>query len=115
MADISIRNFAYRHPRFATKLEMDFVVGDTVILGVCESISDSSVFVKLSDIPSPGAAGVVTLYCGGQSWSVHALVAASTPGASDQDHAALLFAFQDEEERESVRSLITQLKLRRVG
>ena len=115
MADASIRSFAYRHPRYTTKLAMDFVAGETVILGACESISENGVYVNLSEKMQPGTAGVLNLYLGAESFSVHAMVAPATSCAGEPHGAVLNFVFRDEEERHSVRSLIAMLRPRQVG
>jgi hypothetical protein len=75
MNDTSCRKFAYRSPRLATNLALDFIVKDTITIGVCESISEGGLSASFSDELEAGLVGRLTLYHEMKSISVQAAVA----------------------------------------
>jgi len=99
-----MRRFLYRQPRVKTNLSMDFILGDTVILGFCRSISESGVFGTLSNPIPVGTVGILTLYFQEQSVKVQAVI--ETPLAEE---ARIRFVGTDPRQQEAVRRFIKLL------
>ena len=102
---LPMRRFLYREPRIQTNLSMDFIVGDTVLLGLCLSISESGVGGTLSHSVAPGSEGVLTLYFQDQSVKVPAAI--ENPEAEE---ARIRFLAMEPAEREALRRFIKLLE-----
>jgi hypothetical protein len=99
-----MRSFLYRHPRFSTNVRMDMIVRDNVILGVCQSLSESGLRGTFSHAVPVGAEGFVTLYHEQERFQVKAVV-----DAIYEDEARVSFRFESNEERESLRRFMRLL------
>ncbi len=103
-ASLHMRRFLYRQPRIKTSLSMDFILGDTVILGICRSISESGVGGTLSNPVPVGTEGVLTIYFQEQSVKVDAVI--ESPQAEE---ARIRFIAADPKQREAVRRFMKLL------
>ena len=102
---LPMRRFLYREPRFETNLSMDFIHGDTVVLGRCRSISESGIGGTLSHSMVPGAEGVLTLYCADQSLKLPAAI--ETPLAEE---ARIRFLLLEPADKEALRRFMKLLE-----
>jgi len=89
-----MRRFLYRRPRYATDVRMDFIIEDTVTLGVCESISESGLRGTLSHPVPGGVTGLLNLYFGERNYQVNAQIQ-SLHGRQ----ARIRFCFSSNQER----------------
>ena len=99
-----MRRFLYRLPRFRTEVPLDFIVGDTVFLGVCVNISESGLRANFSLPVVPGSEGLITLYWNDVGYQSHALVE-----SVKQDEARIRFLFQSNEEHRTIHQLLQHL------
>lgn len=104
---LHMRRFLYRQPRLKTNLSMDFIMGDTVILGICRSLSESGVGGTLSNPVPVGTEGVLTLYFhqyeGAEEQSIRVPAVIEAPFAEE---ARIRFVTEDPKEREAVKQLM---------
>ena len=99
-----MRRFLYRFPRFRTNLPLDFILGDSVILGACIDISESGLRATFSLPVVPHSQGLITLYRNDIGYQAHAVVE-----SVKDDEARLRFLFPSEDERKIVRQLLQLL------
>lgn len=105
MHDGLLRNFSYRYPRFKTELAMDFISGQLVVPGVCDSISEAGLSGRLADHVLAGEAGIVTLYHEDRRYSACASI------SHIQGHAiGFNFLFATQEERTEMRALVAMVR-----
>lgn len=97
----SPRNFLYRFPRFEAGSRIDFIHGDTILLGYCHEISESGLRGNLSDTALPGTEGVITLYRDNKSFSSHAIILTVLG-----DEVTAGFQFYSQQEETAVREFI---------
>lgn len=101
----SFRNFLYRLPRFEAKGRIDFIYGDTVLLGSCVEISESGLRGTFSNAAQPGTEGLITLYMGDKSFSAHAMIL-----EVHEDEVTVRFQFESRLEETAIRDFITLLR-----
>ena len=101
---ISMRNLSYRLPRFEAEVTIDFIYGESVVLGTCRNISESGCGVSFPHPLQPGLEGAITFYYKGQSYEARARVSSRSAGK-----AALQFTFTCEEDHAGVRALLRAL------
>jgi len=101
-----IRSFLYRFPRFTADCRMDFIHGDSVVLGSCSNLSESGLRGTFaSDLPA-GAEGLLTLYHNERQFEVKAKIDAV------QDEETLVhFVFRTDKERAAITELIELIRL----
>lgn len=102
----SLRNFLYRFPRFDARNRVDFIYGDTVLLGCCIEVSESGLRGTFSATALPGTEGLITLYKNDRSFSAHAVLL-----EVHDDEATVRFQFQSQEEEAAIREFIHLLTL----
>ena len=107
MSDVSVRHFSYRHPRYPTRLRMDVVFGETIVLGICETISEAGLSALVGDDLPSGVEGWATLYHQDQGYRIRC-----TLSFKEKESVGLTFLFTSEEERSRMRSLIERVRLR---
>lgn len=100
----SLRKFLYRFPRFETSSRVDFIFGDTILLGVCREISESGLRSTFSNTVAPGTEGLITLYLNGKSYSANAVIL-ETQG----EETIAKFEFRSDHEREAIREILKLL------
>lgn len=103
-SNAKMRSFLYRHPRFATNVRMDFIVGENVLLGVCHSLSESGLRGTFSHPVPPGAEGFLTLYHEQERFQIKAAV-----DSIYEDEARVSFRFETNEERDALRRFMRAL------
>ena len=93
-----MRKFFYRLPRVEKSLPMDFILGDTVILGTCLNLSESGLRGTFTQIIRPATEGLTTVYQGEHSFQVKGRIT-SLRG----DIAHIHFCFESDEQREAAK------------
>ncbi len=83
---------------------MDFIVGDSVILGVCVSLSESGLRGTFSNPVPSGTNGLLTVYHRDHSVQVHAQVQ-----SMKADEARVGFHFNSDQEREDIQNFLKRL------
>ncbi len=104
--EASVRKFAYRYPRLSTSLPIDFILDETITLGVCESLSECGMSARFSDELPAGSMGRVTLYFDKRSISVYASISNTEEGRS-----TMQFIFSSAAEQNAMRTLIELIRL----
>lgn len=99
-----LREFRYRFPRFRTDCPMDFIVGDLITLGVCQSISQSGLQGTVSSEVAAGSEGLITLYRGDKRFQV-----ASKVDSVRDDVIRARFHTSSDAERRALREFIKLL------
>ena len=94
-----MRKFFYRLPRIEKSLPMDFILGDTVILGTCLNLSESGLRGTFTQIIRPATEGLTTVYQGEHSFQVKGRVASLR---GDMTHVH--FCFDSEEQRQAAKA-----------
>lgn len=102
----SLRNFLYRLPRFEASSRVDFIYGDTILLGSCIEISESGLRGTFSSAVLPETKGLITLYRDNRSFSAKALVL-----EVDENEVTARFEFQSQQEESAIREFIRLLNL----
>lgn len=110
MTDASIRHFSYRHPRFATGIRMDIVVDGSVVLGLCESISESGLRGVVGDDLPCGAEGIVSLYDKDYKCSLRAVIS-----FREKEQVGLKFLFRSKQEQALIRSFLLNMRRAPLG
>jgi len=94
-----MRKFLYRLPRVETSIPMDFILGDSVVLGTCLNLSESGLHGTFTQIILPGTEGLTTVYHGEHSFQIKGRIA-SLRGDSMHMH----FCFDSEEQRQAAKA-----------
>ena len=84
---------------------MDFIRGDTILLGSCIEISESGLRCTFSDTAVPGMEGLITLYREDKSFSAHAQIL-----EVQGDEVTARFQFSTQEEEVAIREFIHLLR-----
>jgi hypothetical protein len=83
---------------------MDFIHGDSVVLGVCSNLSESGLRGTFSELVLPPSEGLLTLYFADQKFEVQARV-----DSLEEDEARVLFQFRSDKERSAIVDLLKLL------
>ncbi len=86
---------------------MDFIYGDTVVLGTCSNLSESGLRGNFAEGVAVGAEGLLTLYHANQKVEVRARI-----DASDDEETRLRFQFRSDKERLAIGDLLKLLASR---
>lgn len=103
----SIRNFLYRPPRFDASCRVDFISGDTILLGACVEVSESGLRVTFAGVTKPQTQGLITLYLDNRAFSAHAVIV-----EVHDEEAAVGFEYQSPQEETGIREFIKLLSTR---
>jgi hypothetical protein len=96
-----LRSFLYRSPRFTADCRMDFIHGDSILLGSCSNLSESGLRGTFDGFIAPGTEGLVTLYHADRRLAVKATVYSVRQG-----EARLRFSPNSDAERAAVSDLL---------
>jgi hypothetical protein len=96
-----LRSFLYRSPRFTADCRMDFIHGDSILLGSCSNLSESGLRGTFDGFIAPGTEGLVTLYHADRRLAVKATVYSVRQG-----EARLRFSANSDAERAAVSDLL---------
>ena len=83
---------------------MDFIYGDTILLGVCHAISESGLRGTFANAAVPGTKGLITLYKDELSFSAHALLL-----EVEGDEVTASFQFESPQEEAAIRDFLKLL------
>jgi hypothetical protein len=102
-----IRSFLYRFPRFQADCRMDFIHGDSVVLGTCTSLSQSGLRGTMAEAVPTGSEGLLTLYHANQRFEVRARI-----DGGDDEETRLSFQFRSDKEKLAIGELLKLLTSR---